>query len=257
MSVENSANPALLTYLPASSCGVFSIGIPLVCRAVASGRNREASRAVLSRIAGPPSLSLGGFQHPHAENRKESRFQSGFPSHFVVAARLSGYNCGHARLAAINSQEVATVGVGKWWLKYGPGSPGSVAKAMVGAYRSIRTREPGLAQNQLLATTLESRYVLAPSRFSIPVEARRKLLAEVQDQLVCLVVAVFLLERGAQGRLADWETAPLAVKRLAIEVIIEVVSDLDPDTSLGWDADLMLGWAEAFMLKMQIGGLSL
>jgi len=157
---------------------------------------------------------------------------------------------------ADESLEVATVGVGKWWLKHGPGSPGSVANAMVGAYRSIRIREPGLAQNLLLAETLESRYALAPDRFSIPIETRRKLLAEVQDQLVCLVVAVFLLEREAQGRLADWETAPLTVKRLAMEVILEVVSDLDPDASLGWDGDLILGWAEAFMLKMQIDGLS-
>ena len=149
------------------------------------------------------------------------------------------------------------MGVGKWWLKHGPGSPGSVATAMVGAYRSIRARRPGLAQNLLLAKTLESRYALAPDRFSIPIETRRKLLTEVQDQLVWLVVAVFLLEREAQGRLADWETAPLTVKRPAMEVIVEVVSDLDPDTLLGWDADLMLGWAEAFMLKMQIDRLSL
>ncbi len=147
------------------------------------------------------------------------------------------------------------MGIGKWWLKHGPGSPGSMARAMVTSYRSIQARMPNLTRTQLLAETLESRYALAPSRWSIPAEVRQEILAEVQDQIVLLIVAVFLVERDNQSRLADWETSPLIVRRLVMEVIIEAVCDFDPDILIVWDADRLLGWSQAFTLKVQFGRL--
>ena len=142
--------------------------------------------------------------------------------------------------------------IGKWWLKHGPGSPGSLARAMVRAYRTIQARRPNLTHIQLLAESLESRYALAPRRLSVPIATRQKLLLEIHDDILLLILAVFLLENDVLGRTEIWEKSPLTVQMLTMEVILEAVSDLHPNPPLRWDAGLLLAWVQSFLLKFEI-----
>jgi len=49
------------------------------------------------------------------------------------------------------------VGIGELWLTHGPGSPGSVAKAISKSYMSLKKRFPNATQNDLLMMTLKER----------------------------------------------------------------------------------------------------
>ncbi len=133
------------------------------------------------------------------------------------------------------------MGIGKWWLKHGPGSPGSITKAMMKAFKSIQARNPNLPRDQLLRQTLESRYALAPQRWSIPPELRDKILKEAKGSLVHLVVAVFITERYTTGGYDDWRTADIETKQLAIDVIREEVGEHAPQevryTDARWSLD--------------------
>ncbi len=50
------------------------------------------------------------------------------------------------------------MGLSKWWLTYGPGSPGSIARAMAKSYLKIKLANPGASENDLLYATLTGRY---------------------------------------------------------------------------------------------------
>lgn len=49
------------------------------------------------------------------------------------------------------------MGFGKFWMKYGLGAPGSIAKTMTKCYLINKAKHPSLSNEQLLALTLESR----------------------------------------------------------------------------------------------------
>ena len=49
------------------------------------------------------------------------------------------------------------MGLGKWWLTHGPGSPGSMAKAMAKDYVLWREETPGANEDELLALVLATR----------------------------------------------------------------------------------------------------
>lgn len=48
--------------------------------------------------------------------------------------------------------------LGKWWLRHGPGSPGSVARAMLNSYNKMKRQNPEASQDELLLYTLHTRY---------------------------------------------------------------------------------------------------
>jgi hypothetical protein len=50
------------------------------------------------------------------------------------------------------------MGLGRWWITHGPGSPGSVAKAMARAYSSMKAAYPSASRDELLLITLRTRY---------------------------------------------------------------------------------------------------
>ncbi len=50
------------------------------------------------------------------------------------------------------------MGPGKLWLTHGPGSPGSIARAMANAYVRIRSANHEMSKRDLLCMTLMSRY---------------------------------------------------------------------------------------------------
>ena len=65
------------------------------------------------------------------------------------------------------------MGLAKLWLTHGPGSPGSIARAMANAYVRIRIMHPEASAQELLATTLMTRYGerLGPDEFAMVVQA--------------------------------------------------------------------------------------
>ena len=53
------------------------------------------------------------------------------------------------------------MGLGKWWLTHGPGSPGSIARAMAKSYLILKNAYPGAPENDLLHATLKNRYAMS------------------------------------------------------------------------------------------------
>jgi len=50
------------------------------------------------------------------------------------------------------------MGLGKWWLTHGPGSPGSIAKTMAISYSRIRAAYPSATKTDVLLTTIRTRH---------------------------------------------------------------------------------------------------
>lgn len=51
------------------------------------------------------------------------------------------------------------MGIGKFWIKHGPGSPGSIAKAVAKDYVKWKREFPKVPRTQLLRKTLSTRMV--------------------------------------------------------------------------------------------------
>lgn len=49
------------------------------------------------------------------------------------------------------------MGLGKWWLKHGPGSPGAIAKAVTKQYVRISNIYPSASKDELLHLLLKNR----------------------------------------------------------------------------------------------------
>lgn len=49
------------------------------------------------------------------------------------------------------------MGLGKWWLKHGPGSPGAIAKAMTKKYLRIKAEFPSATEEQLITLLIKDR----------------------------------------------------------------------------------------------------
>ena len=50
------------------------------------------------------------------------------------------------------------MGIGDWLRRHGPGSPGSVARAMARAYVHLKATSPNASRTEILSATLMSRY---------------------------------------------------------------------------------------------------
>ncbi len=64
-------------------------------------------------------------------------------------------------------------------LKYGPGSPGEVARVMAQSYKLVKSENPTLSDEELLAKVLERRYAVVS--FASPEEQRRMLDAAISE----------------------------------------------------------------------------
>jgi len=53
------------------------------------------------------------------------------------------------------------MGFGKWWLTHGPGSPGSIARAMAKSYLILKNAYPNAPEKDLLHATLMNRYAIS------------------------------------------------------------------------------------------------
>ena len=85
------------------------------------------------------------------------------------------------------------MGLGKLLLTHGPGSPGSIARAMANAYTRIRSANRGMSKRDLLCMTLMSRYGQLNPRSTLGSEMLQMLFQAVQagDSLSELTIQVW------------------------------------------------------------------
>jgi hypothetical protein len=113
------------------------------------------------------------------------------------------------------------MGLGRWWITHGPGSPGSVAKAMARAYDRIRTAYPSASKVEVLAATLRSRY----SDRELDNDALNRIVNECGGSLSRLTLAVIHREiRAATGAMYH---APSAYMEM-VSVVHEVTQTYAP-----------------------------
>jgi len=114
-----------------------------------------------------------------------------------------------------------TMGLGKWWITHGPGSPGSVAKAMAMAYSRLKTASPSLSKDALLLATLRTRY----SVYEIDEASANEMVKDSKGRLAELTNQVIILEiPAATGAMVN---APNAYF-LLLEVVNEVTAKFAP-----------------------------
>lgn len=122
------------------------------------------------------------------------------------------------------------MGLGKFWLKHGPGSPGSIAKVMAQSYSLIKRDHPQLSHEELLARALARRYTIA--RIASPELQERMLAAATsgfpntkRGSFTDLIFQIMQLENPKAFPL------PREVESLAVDVIHEVLDKhLPPGT---------------------------
>ena len=126
------------------------------------------------------------------------------------------------------------MGLGKFWLKHGPGSPGSIAKVMAQSYSLIKRDNQDLPHDELLRRALARRYTIA--RIASPEIQERMLAAAMSDSLATkrgsfteLILQIIRLENPRGFPL------PPDVESLAIDVIHEVLDKHLPAGILALD----------------------
>jgi len=113
------------------------------------------------------------------------------------------------------------MGLGKWWITHGPGSPGSVAKAMAMAYSRLKAYYPTASQDELLLATLRSRY----SEGEIDNATANKIVKDSKGRLAELTYQVIILEiPAATGAMVNAPNAYLMMR----DVINEVTAKFAP-----------------------------
>lgn len=118
------------------------------------------------------------------------------------------------------------MGLGKWWITHGPGSPGSVAKAMAMAYSRLKAYYPTASQDELLLATLRSRY----SEGEIDNATANKIVKDSKGRLAELTYQVIILEiPAASGAMLN---APDVYGKM-LEVIDEVTAKFTPEHKQG------------------------
>lgn len=121
----------------------------------------------------------------------------------------------------IGVQGKFTMGLRKWWITHGPGSPGSVAKAMAMAYSRLKTASPSLSKDALLLATLRSRY----SAGEIDNATANKMVKDSKGRLAQLTNQVISLEiPAATGAMLN---APNVYLKM-LEVVNEVTAKFAP-----------------------------
>ena len=119
-------------------------------------------------------------------------------------------------------QGIIIMGLGKWWITHGPGSPGSVAKAMAMAYsRLLKAYYSTTSQDELLLATLRSRY----SEREIDNATAHKMVKDSKGRLSKLTYQVIIREiPAASGAMLN---APDVYAKM-LEVIDEVTAKFAP-----------------------------
>ena len=133
------------------------------------------------------------------------------------------------------------MGLGRWWITHGPGSPGSVAKAMANSYRRIkaayqtasqagaeieritgcRLKDPIVSQDELLLATLRCRY----SQQEIDDNTANRMVKDSDGHLSQLTLQIIMLEiPAATGAMMN---APQVYTDM-IDVVMEVTSKFAP-----------------------------
>jgi hypothetical protein len=113
------------------------------------------------------------------------------------------------------------MGLGKWWITHGPGSPGSVAKAMAMAYSRLKIASPSLSKDALLLATLRTRY----SVYEIDNATANKMVKDSKRRLAKLTNQVISLEiPAATGAMVNAPTVYLKM----LEVVNEVTAKFAP-----------------------------
>ena len=110
------------------------------------------------------------------------------------------------------------MGFGRWWMKHGPGSAGSVAKRMAIAFSTIQKANPHLNKQELLLATLRTRY----NSTEIDDSRAARMVSAAQGELTALTIQVIHLENphaaGAQLRAPD-------VYAEMLDIILEVTEE--------------------------------
>jgi hypothetical protein len=114
------------------------------------------------------------------------------------------------------------MGLAKFWLKHGPGSPGSVTKVMARSYSIVKRNSPTHTHEQILQQALSFRYAIA--RVASSDLQNQMLVAAVSDRSLSkrdtftkLIFEILQLENPKAFPL------PREVMELAVEVIHETL----------------------------------
>lgn len=113
------------------------------------------------------------------------------------------------------------MGLGRWWITHGPGSPGSVAKAMARAYSTMKATYPTASKDELLLITLRTRY----SESEIDNDTADTMSKDSEGRLVQLTLQVIMRENpAATGAMMN---APDVYAEM-LSVVQEVTARLAP-----------------------------
>jgi hypothetical protein len=113
------------------------------------------------------------------------------------------------------------MGLGKWWITHGLGSPGSVAKSMARAYSRIKTAYPTASKNELFLATLRTRY----TEVEISDATANKMVKDSEGCLAKMTLQVVMAEiPAATGAMLN---APQVYAKM-VDVIEEVTAKFAP-----------------------------
>jgi len=112
--------------------------------------------------------------------------------------------------------------LGKWWLKHGPGSPGSIARAVAKDYLRWKEEYPQESQNELLRKVLQVRILAERSvgLRSLTDEEQEQVVIECDGSLEKLILAVVHMENPAAEEARV--NAPKVYKQM-LNIIAETV----------------------------------
>lgn len=117
------------------------------------------------------------------------------------------------------------MGLGEWWLTHGPGSPGSIARAMAKAYVNLKRANPGASRDELLRLTLMSRYVMSGG---LDESRATAMLESAGGRLGKLTILVWLME--VPQAMDSLSNAP-DVYSLSVQIIEKETARIAPEVS--------------------------
>ena len=88
------------------------------------------------------------------------------------------------------------MGIGKFWIKHGPGSPGSIAKSVIKNFVKLKQQFPTASKEELLSLTLKHRVNTYQKLGLRPLHAddQKKLLDKANGKLLSLILLVIYIE---------------------------------------------------------------
>ncbi len=113
------------------------------------------------------------------------------------------------------------MGLGRWWITHGLGSPGSIAKAMATAYSRCRKKYPSLSKKAILFETLRSRY----SESEIDEAIARRMVKDSKENLVQLTFEI--IHREIPAASSALVNAPDVYNEM-IDVVEEITAKFAP-----------------------------